>query len=113
MQAKGRRLAAAALCVITAAFPGSGGSAAPAAGQGLAIASKLCSNCHAVTPDGGAVRSAAAAATFAEIANRAAQTPERLEGFMLSPPHPTMPQVQLTRDEIAAIAAYILSLRRS
>jgi mono/diheme cytochrome c family protein len=48
--------------------------------------------------------------SFAVIANKKDQTIERIAGRIVVP-HPPMPQVQLTRAEIAALATYIFSLR--
>jgi cytochrome c len=48
--------------------------------------------------------------SFATIANQKDQSLERIAGRIVVP-HPPMPQVQLTRAEIAALAAYILSQR--
>lgn len=81
--------------------------------RGLQLASKLCSNCHNVDSRDDMVQSAGSASSFASAANRPGQTPERLEGYMLEPPHPAMPQVQLSREEIRDIAAYILTLKKS
>jgi mono/diheme cytochrome c family protein len=80
--------------------------------RGLQLATKLCSNCHDVDGKSAPVQSAAAASSFASAANRPGQTSDRLEGYMLEPPHPAMPQVQLTREEIKDIAAYILTLKK-
>jgi hypothetical protein len=48
--------------------------------------------------------------SFAAIANKKGQTIERIAGRIVVP-HPPMPQVQLTRAEIAALSTYIFSLR--
>ncbi|WP_439574028.1 c-type cytochrome [Phreatobacter sp.] len=80
----------------------------PDAAAGRAIAERWCAACHLVGQD---QRSATAAvASFAEIARRHAGSPAVLEGF-LADPHPPMPDLSLTRQEIRDLVAYIGSLR--
>jgi len=50
------------------------------------------------------------APSFASIANKPGQSIEAIAGRIVIP-HSVMPQVKLTRDEIAALSAYIFSLR--
>jgi mono/diheme cytochrome c family protein len=50
------------------------------------------------------------APSFASIANKPGQSIEAIAGHIVIP-HSVMPQAKLTRDEIAALSAYILSLR--
>jgi len=81
----------------------------PKAGQDLA--EKLCTSCHIV---GGQAASASVSAdvpSFVAIANKPDQTAEAIAGRIVIP-HPPMPQIHLTRNEIADLAAYILSLRK-
>jgi mono/diheme cytochrome c family protein len=73
---------------------------------GLALARQWCNTCHLVEPDGEGVDAAPA---FEAVANDPMMTPERLRGW-LTAPHPVMPDLNLTRDEIAALATYIESL---
>ena len=79
--------------------------------RGLELAAKLCSNCHAgkgiPTQSGG---QQADVPTFPEIAKRSGQTAERIHGILVMPRHP-MPTIPLTRNEMADLAAYILSLK--
>jgi cytochrome c len=77
--------------------------------NGARLAGALCSNCHDVGT-GTAERMLADVPGFAEIASRPGASAERLENFILVP-HPAMPEVQLSRDELADIVAYILSLK--
>lgn len=77
--------------------------------NGERLARALCVNCHQVAPDSGdPVLSDVPG--FREIANRPGTTRDAIEAFVLNP-HPPMPQVQLSRDELADISAYIMSLR--
>ncbi|MEZ5817688.1 MAG: cytochrome c [Hyphomicrobiaceae bacterium] len=80
----------------------------PAAGK--TIAAKLCSNCH-VTGEGPTGTARADVPAFKAIANRSTTTPERLAAAIILP-HPAMPDVPLTRDEIRAVIAYIMSLKK-
>ena len=78
--------------------------------DGREIASKLCSNCHLV--DGsGAATPRADVPSFQSIADGPHSAPERLAAAIILP-HPAMPGVPLTRAEIQAIIAYILSLKK-
>ena len=78
--------------------------------QGKVLAEKLCTNCHLV---GGAVQQEHANAdvpSFPEIANLEGQTAGAITARIMLPKHP-MPQIPLTKAELADLAAYILSLR--
>lgn len=83
----------------------------PNADRGAQLAVKLCANCHAVSA-GDAARVKADVPTFQEIAALADQSTERMTGKMMMPHHP-MPDIQLTRSEIADVIAYIQSLKTS
>jgi mono/diheme cytochrome c family protein len=87
---------------------------APLPGQpdpqsGKALAEKLCTNCHLV---GSAQQEHAVAdvPSFHEIANRQDQSTGAIIGHIVLPKHP-MPQIPLTKSELADLAAYITSLR--
>ncbi len=81
----------------------------PAAGQRLA--EKWCSGaCHVIGPASERGTSSGIP-TFAAIARMPSTTPMSLRVF-LQTPHAGMPDLHLSRDEIADLAAYILSLRR-
>jgi mono/diheme cytochrome c family protein len=79
------------------------------AANGERLARKLCVNCHQVAPDS-TDPVLADVPGFREVANRAGMTRAQVEVFVLNP-HPPMPQVQLTREELSDISAYIMSLR--
>lgn len=95
-------------CLAVIAF------AAPAAAQirgnvatGQEIATRWCATCHIVAPDQS--QGSAAVPTFMEIAERNADDMSVLAGF-LADPHPKMPDMSLSRQEIRDIVAYIGSL---
>jgi mono/diheme cytochrome c family protein len=82
----------------------------PDPGTGRELADKLCTGCHIV---GNEVASAAVPAdvpSFKAIADKPGQTTEAIAGRIVVP-HPPMPEIQLTREEIGDLATYILSLR--
>ena len=81
----------------------------PDPAKGLALAQRLCSTCH-LTSGANATPVTAGIPSLAAIANRAGQTRAAIEGTLISPPHP-MPDVQLTRDQITDIIAYLDQLR--
>lgn len=75
--------------------------------RGQVIAERWCSACHLVGAD--QVRALDGVATFEEIARRHDVTDDGVRAF-LSSPHPVMPDMALTRDEIRDIVAYIKAL---
>jgi mono/diheme cytochrome c family protein len=75
---------------------------------GGAIAERWCSSCHLVSPD--QTSAVADVPTFMSIAQRSDSELDALAGF-LADPHPPMPDMSLTRDEIRDLLAYIRSLR--
>lgn len=102
------RQAACALAVLLASATGVLAQPRPDPAAGRAIALRWCSACHLATPD---QRTATAGVPpFAEIARRHAGATGMLEGF-LADPHPPMPDLSLTRQEIRDLVAYIGSLR--
>jgi mono/diheme cytochrome c family protein len=79
----------------------------PAAGLGIAL--RNCAICHIVAgQQTGPVP--AGVPTFAEVARMPSTTELSLRAF-LQTPHPPMPDLALSRREIADVASYILSLR--
>jgi mono/diheme cytochrome c family protein len=89
--------------------------AAPATSQpdpihGKDLAMRLCSNCHLVS----AVQEHANVdvPSFDEIANKEGQTAGAIMAHIMLPKHP-MPTIPLTQSELADLAAYILSMRKS
>ena len=87
--------------------------AAPIPGQpdpahGKVLAESLCTNCHLVGSGQDHVN--ADVPSFREIANLQGQTAGDIMAHIMLPKHP-MPQIPLTKSELADLAAYILSLR--
>ncbi|MEP9350999.1 cytochrome c [Xanthobacter sp. KR7-225] len=82
----------------------------PDAAAGRALAERWCAGCHVVGP---AAQSAASdAPSFAALAARDGDLTAAWLAFRLLKPHPQMPQLTLTRDEAADLAAYFASLRK-
>lgn len=79
----------------------------PLAEDGQRLARQWCAGCHAIAP-GMAPPTGDAAPPFAGMAPRL--TADGLRGF-LSTPHAGMPDLRLSRAEIEALSAYLLSLR--
>jgi mono/diheme cytochrome c family protein len=78
--------------------------------HGKDLAEKLCTNCHLVGSTQQQQPANADVPSFHEIANREGQTAGAITAHIILPKHP-MPQIPLTRAELADLAAYILSLR--
>lgn len=93
--------------LLTLAAGALSAQAALAAGSsqaGKEIAERWCSGCHAVGATG-----TDAAPPFTEIAKR----PDRSDDYFyvwLSDPHPPMPRLDLSRQDIANLIAYLRSL---
>lgn len=81
----------------------------PDPARGQTIVKRWCAGCHQVTPDQKPVSSDIPSFVF--IAHQKKLTEKVLSDF-LSTPHPRMPDMGLTRSEIADIVAYIKSLGR-
>jgi len=79
--------------------------------RGHELAARLCASCHVIDR---ATSSPVLAdvPSFPAIAARAGATAEHLAGRIIVP-HPAMPGVALTADEIRDIVAYIVSLKRT
>lgn len=84
----------------------------PDAKTGHEIASKLCTGCHIVDDKSAKDSVPADVPSFMEIANKPDQTAEKIAGRIVVP-HPPMPTIDLTREEIGDVAVYILSLRKA
>ena len=76
---------------------------------GRRLAETWCSSCHVAGP-APASGTSNGAPTFVAIARAKSTTDMSLRVF-LQTPHARMPDLHLSRDEIADIAAYVLSLR--
>lgn len=77
---------------------------------GHEIARVWCAQCHVVEPEGAGFAQSDVP-TFDEIANRAGISVVRIENF-LTDPHPPMPNLHLSRQEMRNLATYILSLKQ-
>jgi mono/diheme cytochrome c family protein len=96
-------MAAAVAAVVLAITP----AQAFEAEEGHRLARQWCASCHQVEPGGG---TSDLAPGFQVIADDPVRTPERLRVW-LNDPHPPMPKLPLSRQEIDAILAYLDSLR--
>lgn len=87
-----------------------GGSAAfgADAGNGLQIARRWCASCHIIGPN--QRTGSDVVPPFATIARMPNLDAARIAFFLLDP-HPKMPDMSLTRDEAADLAAYIVTLK--
>jgi mono/diheme cytochrome c family protein len=96
---------ASVLALALAALAPSAAFAAADLQQGENIARRWCAPCHLATPD---QKSASAdVAPFMTLAR--SKTDRQLAAF-LADPHPKMPNLHLSRQEIADLVAYIRSL---
>lgn len=77
--------------------------------KGEQLARTLCAECH-LNPDQGEKRGPMGVPGFVAVANRPLQTFDGVVAWLQSVP-PMMPNHHLTRDEMEALAAYIMSLR--
>jgi mono/diheme cytochrome c family protein len=78
--------------------------------HGKELAQQLCSNCHLV--DNQQQQTNADVPSFSEIANQEGETAGTIMAHIMLPKHP-MPTIPLTQSELADLAAYILSMRKS
>jgi mono/diheme cytochrome c family protein len=72
--------------------------------DGKQVAERWCSSCHLVAA--GQAAANADVPTFMSLGKRRNITGDRL-AFLLLNPHPAMPQLSLSREEISDLAAYI------
>lgn len=103
------RVPVAVACLLLASTPvlAQGGPGDAAAGEALALRS--CANCHLVS-DRQARPAIDGVPPFAAIARKPVLTDENLRTY-LQAPHPPMPDLSLTRGEIADLVAYIATLK--
>jgi mono/diheme cytochrome c family protein len=95
-----------AIALLTASLPGQA-LASGSAERGLEIAQRWCAACHLVTPD--QTQALADVPSFMAVAEES-EGLDWLEPF-LADPHPVMPDMNLTRQEIADLVAYFERLR--
>ena len=79
---------------------------------GYSLAKRLCSSCHIIAGEPRVDSMLVDAPSFASVADKPGQSIEAIAGHIVIP-HAEMPRIKLSRDEIAALSAYIFSLRGS
>jgi mono/diheme cytochrome c family protein len=82
---------------------------APSPERGQAFAQKFCKECHLVD-GGGAVTAQAGLPSLRGLANKPGQSGERIRNVLINP-HPPMPDMQVSAQEILDIVAYMETLR--
>jgi cytochrome c len=80
--------------------------------KGHALAERACVACHVVAKEATTSTITADVPSFPEIANKPGQTMEALAGRIVIP-HPAMPAIALSREEIVNVVAYIMTLKES
>ena len=75
--------------------------------HGEAVVKRWCAECHLIAQD---QKSSTEAPPFSSIAKRPDFDAAKVAFFLLDP-HPKMPNMQLSRAEVADIAAYIATLK--
>lgn len=100
------------LVVLTLLSGSSVVSAADDPEHGAVLAKRWCSECHVVTAD--QVHAAADAPSFFVMTGDRARTASGLADFLLLPgtTHSAMPDLHLSRVEIADIVAYVVTLSK-
>ena len=81
----------------------------PSPEKGEALAQRLCSGCHLIE-DKASSAMPVGIPTFRAIANRPGQTGQHIMGVLMQP-HPPMPDIHLSREEIQNIVSYLETLR--
>lgn len=106
------RYRAALLPLVALAASLAASLAAPAfaadAEQGEILAKRWCAACHVVSA--GQARGGTQAPPFSEIANKPSFDAGQLALYLLLP-HPRMPDMNMSREEAADLAAYIAAQR--
>ena len=105
-----RYLLAALALPLFASLALAGVTSKPDPVQGKILAEKLCINCHLVGSAQQQQPANADVPSFKEIAEREDQSAGAIAARIMLPKHP-MPQIPLTKAELADLAAYILGLR--
>lgn len=101
---------------ILASVLGAGAGAAtpmtpkPDPEKGKELAERVCVACHVVSETAAPATIAADVPSFKVIANKPGQSMEGLAGRIVIP-HPAMPAIPLSREEIVNVVAYIMSLK--
>jgi len=82
---------------------------APSPGKGLIIARQFCIGCH-VVEDSADHPVPVGVPSFRGIANKQGQTAQHITNILIKP-HPPMPDMHLSSEEILNIIAYLQTLR--
>ncbi|MFN3658120.1 MAG: cytochrome c [Pseudolabrys sp.] len=101
------RLFAGLLCLTLVALAHGASAGDPQAGERMAR--RWCAACHVVAAD--QTRGSTVAPPFSAIAAKPGFDESKLALFLLLP-HPRMPDMNMSRDEAANLAAYILSQKK-
>jgi mono/diheme cytochrome c family protein len=96
--------------VATILIGGTGESTAADRVNGQRLAERWCSECHVVAS--GRQQGSGRVPTFAQIGRSNRFDERSLAVFLMTPHHSRMPNLSLTRSEIADLVAYIESRRR-
>lgn len=100
---RGRRACLGVAVALLMEFAGE--SAAADSANGRRIAQRWCAECHVVAP--GQRQASDVAPTFAQISGSERFDEATLAAFLANPHHSRMPNLSLTRSEIADLVAYI------
>lgn len=100
---RGRSTCLSVAAALLAASASEGSAADSVSGQ--RIAERWCAECHVVAP--GQRRATDAVPTFAQISGSGRFNEATLTAFLANPHHSRMPNLSLTRSEIADLVAYI------
>jgi mono/diheme cytochrome c family protein len=100
-----RAISSVVLSSVVFCFGFAASAKAADAAHGEQIARRWCAPCHVVSAD--QKQASADVATFAAVAR--SKTDAQIANF-LADPHPKMPDLKLSRDEIGDLVAYIRSL---
>lgn len=110
--ARSRSIAGVVLAMATVAAPAfAAGPLTPKPDpvKGRALAERACVACHVVSKPASSTI-AADVPSFVAIANKPGQTMEAIAGRIVIP-HPPMPAIALSREEIGNVVAYIMTLK--
>ncbi|HEY8032371.1 MAG TPA: c-type cytochrome [Methylocella sp.] len=78
---------------------------------GRHLAETICSTCHQIDASSPTPSPNSSAPSFVDVSRMPSTTELSIKVFLRSP-HPSMPDIILSPDEIDSVAAYILSLAR-
>lgn len=95
------------MSILVAGVTTVGARAAGDPGLGERVARQWCANCHIVAAD--QTSGNPDVPTFFEIARNPLMAGEKLGEFLIDP-HPVMPDMALTRNEVDNLVSYIRSL---